>query len=162
MNPYQVHKCSSASTAEAHNSSSPIAERQLHNTNIDSWQTTYARRKWRWAARAATLPLNRWTRMVLSWEPQLNNRRCNSRRQARPHLRWDDDLTNFIRATNDAADHSRQQWLQLAQNTTRWAALEIKFVSYVNAQLLCRRPTNTRSTDDNRQLHQPETQRQTS
>ena len=90
-----------------------IAERQLYNLNIDSWPTTFWRRKWRWAHHIATQHHTRWSRLAICWDPLHTDKRQICRRQGHPYKRWDDDITAYIRNIPELAnDH----WMQLAQD----------------------------------------------
>ena len=115
-----------------------IVESQIRNANIDTWPTTCLRRKWKWAAHIASQQRNRWSRLAVQWQPKLDHRRHNTRRQARPHKRWDDDLTNFIPTIqHDAGNQPTQHWLHLAENTNYWLQLENQFIAYTTC------PTST-------------------
>ena len=113
-----------------------IAERQLRTLNIECWTTTYWRRKWRWAARVATQDCTRWSRRVIHWEPQHTEKRQTARRQARPHKRWDDDITTFIH--NLPQHTTTSQWSQLARDAITWQALEDQFISTKELELASR------------------------
>ena len=102
-----------------------IAEHRLAAQHIEAWTTTLLRRKWRWASRVAAQPHNRWTRLVIAWQPQLDHTRCATRRQARPHTRWHDDLQHFLQAQRLDAHNN---WLQIAKDSTTWLELEDKYV----------------------------------
>ena len=113
-----------------------IADAQLQKLHIESWPTTYLKRKWRWAARIATQPATRWTRLATSWQPELDHKRLTTRRQARPHKRWSDDFDEFLKTlSNDPSIQAiPPHWLKVAANTTTWKLLEHKFITYMNTQ----------------------------
>ena len=108
------------------------AEHHLDRLNIESWTTTYLKRKWRWASRVATQPLSRWTRRALTWSPELHDKRTTSRPQARPHKRWDDDFHSFLRSIyiNAAGITNPPPWHELARDTNTWSQLESLFIDY--------------------------------
>ena len=103
------------------------AEAQLHKLHIDDWPTTYLRRKWRWAARVATLPHNRWPLIAAKWQPQLQLDQRASRRQARPTKRWSDDFTTFLATTGGSLQ--TMSWLDAAK-TPQWLGLETSFINH--------------------------------
>ena len=104
-----------------------IAERQLHNLNIESWPTTFWRRKWQWAHHIATQHHTRWGYQAICWKPQHTDKRQTRRRQGHPYKRWDDDITNFI---HNIPEFANDYWLQLAQDPTSWNALENDFIRF--------------------------------
>ena len=108
-----------------------IAERQLHNLDIECWTTTYWRRKWRWAAQIATQDTTRWSRRAIHWEPQYIDQRPTTRRQARPCTRWDDTINAFLRSLPGFT--TTPQWIQLATDTNTWKQLEDSFVQFATA-----------------------------
>ena len=105
-----------------------IAEAQLQKLHIDDWPTTYLRRKWRWAARVATHPHDRWTLLAAQWQPQFQLERRSLRRPCRPHKQWGDDLTTFLTTTSS---HQLQgtNWL-CAAATSEWQGLEDTYVEW--------------------------------
>ena len=64
-----------------------IAEATMSRHNIAPWTTTYYKRKWRWAMRLATLPDDRWGKLITDWKPLTTEPRPAYRRQGRPHKR---------------------------------------------------------------------------
>ena len=110
------------------------AENHLSRLQIETWTTSYFTRKWRWAARIAKQPTNRWTRLTSAWQPEHNLQRPTTRRQARPHKRWSDDLQAFLSTIHAQPPH----WLQAASNDTNWATLEHKFITYMNTPTILR------------------------
>ena len=103
-------------------------EAALHDLNIESWPTTYLRRKWRWAARIAQQDYMRWSRLVTTWRPELHHKLRTSRRVGHPHKRWDDDIESFLlsKLPHDAAT---TDWIHHA-TADNWPKLENDFVAY--------------------------------
>ena len=126
-----------------------IAERQLHNLKVESWTTTYWRRKWRWAARIAAQDHNRWSRRAIHWEPQYTDSRRTARRQARPCTRWDDIINAFLRSLPQFT--TEPKWTQLATDATSWGELEDDFITFATttATTKATNQPNTTTSDDN-------------
>ena len=114
------------------------AEDHLRRLQIDSWPTTYLRRKWRWAARVATQTHDRWPQLAAKWRPQLDHRLRSSRRQARPHKRWSDDFDKFLTAIYSNTSQQTPDWLALAA-TSQWQVLEDRFIDHSSALLTTQR-----------------------
>ena len=114
------------------------AEHHLDRLNIESWTTTYFKRKWRWASRVATQPLSRWTRRALTWQPELHDKRTRSRPQARPHKRWDDEFNSFLQTiyTDTAGDTTPPPWQELASDATTWSQLERLYIDYATGAVV--------------------------
>jgi len=100
-----------------------IAEAQLTEMNIDNWVTACRRRKFRWARRTATLEPYRWAAMSMRWNPPEHS--ACTRRQARPKLRWEDNLNKF---TSAVFGESGADWKELACDGLLWQTLEDEFV----------------------------------
>ena len=115
-----------------------IVEAQVQKLHIDDWPTTYLRRKWRWAARVATQPHDRWTLLAAQWQPQFQLERRSLRRQCRPHKRWSDGLTTFL--TTSSCDQLQGTWLCAAATSERQ---QLEDTSVEWAQMKCRRHSNT-------------------
>ena len=110
------------------------AEQHLHRLHIESWPTTYLKRKWRWAARVAAQPLTRWTRLSVTWQPQLDHKKITARRQARPRRRWEDDMNSFLETLTHNVENTTHppSWLNSASDQTTWSQLETQFITYMN------------------------------
>ena len=128
------------------------AENLLARLQIPSWLTIYFQRKWRWAARVAAQPPTRWTRLSALWQPQLHDRRITSRRQARPHMRWADDLHAFLLTieSHPTSSVSTPRWLEAATNQIEWSQLEASFIDYMTTQARTTRRRATTNTIPNR------------
>ena len=122
------------------------AEAQLHKLQIDDWPATYLRRKWRWAARIATQPHNRWPLIATRWQPDLQSERHASRRQSRPNKRWSDDFSTFLATTEDNLRH--MNWLAAAR-TPQWLELEASFVNHFLPQPTTHRVRSTPALQNN-------------
>ena len=76
-------------------------EARLERLNIEDWTTLYLRKKWRRAARVAQQPDDRWSRLVVQWDPEVTHPRRAKRPQKRPRTRWDDDINAYLRHCNN-------------------------------------------------------------
>ena len=104
------------------------AEKIANNLRIPAWDTTFWRRKWRWATRIANQPRNRWTYLSTTWQPELDPHQPSHRRQARPKKRWDDDIRSFVQ--NKSTPPNTSNWMDLARDSTTWMRLESEFIQY--------------------------------
>ena len=121
------------------------AEAHLERLNIEDWTTVYLRKKWRWAARVAQQPDDRWSRLVVQWDPEVTHPRRAKRPQARPRTRWDDDINVYLchcynydnnKSCDDNNDYGTNNtttphWLQLGVNPVTWKSHEQSFIEYV-------------------------------
>jgi hypothetical protein len=69
--------------------------------------------KWQWAGHIARLPDNRWTKTVTEWIPLEGKRK-----QARPKLRWEDEIRKCAGVT----------WMRVAANRVEWKRHEEAFI----------------------------------
>ena len=77
--------------------------------------------------RHAKLPADRWTTKLLEWSPALHFEGLKgqyARRQARPKVRWDDELTVFVHFVAEI----HEPWIHVARNSEMWAQLADDFV----------------------------------
>ena len=124
-----------------------IVNTQIDKHNIEEWTTTYFRRKWRWAARIAKQPTNRWSQLAAYWDPEIHDARRATRAQSRPRKRWDDLINDFLH-TLDSEDGQPLRWMNMACNTTQWTKLEAQFIQYALNDNT-KTPTVTNNTTDN-------------
>ena len=90
---------------------------------IPSWVVQARVQKWRFARRCATMDKNRWNKILLNLDPQVNfdGRATSARGPAhRPKTRWSDDMVKTFLENIDT-DNS---WKQGAQDKHLWRRLE--------------------------------------
>ena len=83
-------------------------EERCNKLNIESWVEKARGMKWSLAQRLASQSSDRWSRQLLQWDPEIHFpglRRRAQRRQARPKLRWKEDIGKFL-ALQDLSDIS--------------------------------------------------------
>eukprot|EP00973_Karenia_brevis_P036648 5050595-Karenia_brevis.AAC.1 len=73
-----------------------VAETHIDRCKIQEWHVHHLRKTWKWAARVAQQPTDRWSKQVALWAPQLHNPQRALRPQARPRKRWDDTINTFL------------------------------------------------------------------
>ena len=121
-----------------------IAETIMSKHNITRWTTTYFRRKWRWAQRLATLPNDRWCRLVTRWRPDSTEQRPAYRKQGRPRKRWCDDINDFI--THLHHNHpTTTTWVDITDKNF-WRLHEKYFINYKSTSTTNIRIAETAST----------------
>lgn len=98
-----------------------VAEAQLRRVAVDDWVTAQRRRKWRLAGHTARRQDNRWSEVLLGWEPASSNRG-----RGHPCKRWTTDLDSFFYARDG---RPRWVWKHSAQDRTVWQNLEDDFVA---------------------------------
>jgi hypothetical protein len=81
--------------------------------SMETWSTTYRRRKWRFAGTVARQSDGRWSQHMLYWRP------CGGRDRGRPRTRWADEI---VRLAGDG-------WAQAATDQTLWKLLEDGFAT---------------------------------
>eukprot|EP00973_Karenia_brevis_P015987 2185971-Karenia_brevis.AAC.1 len=74
-----------------------VAEQAVAKLKLDSWTLSYWRRKLAWASKLARQEASRWTIRVTKWRPEFDRRFIATRSQARPFLRWDDEIQAALR-----------------------------------------------------------------
>eukprot|EP00973_Karenia_brevis_P006104 830140-Karenia_brevis.AAC.1 len=95
-------------------------EHRLECLAIEDWITQWRRQQWRWARKLVTSDKHKWSYAALNWQPANNTTRAVSRKPARPHKRWDDDLRQFLA---QHTQHYDEDWQKLATTAT-WEQLE--------------------------------------
>lgn len=127
------------------------AEAHMKKLHLGDWVAQQRRRKWRWASRLATTETDAWMTIALRWNPTLDTKHNNQRRQGRPKTRWTDDIRKHIQQTqhpssNDAHnqhDNNETQteardtdnavdintMIQMAQNKDLWQSMEESYVT---------------------------------
>ena len=98
------------------------------------------------------------TTAVLRWDPTLDTQLEGRRRPGRPKTRWTDDIRSYIRQVHDAMTtttttnqhnqvntipgdaeghgrtvHDNSLWIELARDSSTWAALEDGYVTMSSA-----------------------------
>jgi len=106
-----------------------IAEQCLKDLSIEDWVVQQRRRKFRWCHRVATQASNRWSKLVVEWQPQLNTAQRGKRRTGHPRKRWSDDISEFLNLQHAAHGDAKQTWHELAKDGARWFALEHAFAN---------------------------------
>ena len=95
------------------------AEDQLARLKIDSWVTTYRRRKWRYAGKLANEVEDCWTKSALDWTPG------GARKVGRPKLRWADDISKCL----EKVFGTRGNWQSVAKVAPdAWSQVEEEFI----------------------------------
>ena len=80
----------------------------------EAWVLMHRKRKWRFAARLASIQDGRWSCRLLSWRPV----HARGRSVGRPCRRWSDDFCDLVGG----------DWLIIASDLVLWSALEDGFV----------------------------------
>jgi len=101
-------------------------ESKMRRINIEDWIAVSRRRKYRWAARVASLDESRWAKKAAHWAPheQRSTYKTTFRRRGRPAARWSDDLNMFCRNMI----LKEQNWQHVACDEPMWMANEAVFV----------------------------------
>ncbi len=76
------------------------AEGHLAKTGMEDGLVQHRRRKWRWAQRISTQDRQRWSRLVIDWEPQYSSDQRGARQRGHPRKRWADDLHQYLQYKN--------------------------------------------------------------
>ena len=116
------------------------AEHLMKLHRIDNWVTVHKRKVWRMASRVANHDRTRWTRRVLQWQPDLNPRQRGQRQHGGQHKRWDDEVNTYLRQhrpdlhpppthTRSKGEPNDTTWMQTAQDTDTWTALEYHYTN---------------------------------
>ena len=90
-----------------------LAER----AGMETWSCLYRRYKWRFAGKLARADDNRWSKLVLEWQPTNGA----GRTQGSPCTRWSDPLVKFAGA----------DWMDLARDPEQWEAAEDVFAKWL-------------------------------
>ena len=91
-------------------------EQQARALNIESWITKAQALIWNLARRAATHSPDRWTNKALIFRPDWHYDGSYTRahrQQARPRVRWEDDLSKFSQKCNGTSD-----WQTICNNSS--------------------------------------------
>jgi len=96
---------------------------------VDDWTDIYCKRKWQFAARIANHDPDRWTRLIVIWDPSLHDSRPALRRHGGQKKLWADDIVSFLQSETDA--DSDTQWWELAQNRQWWDNRGEHFLQYM-------------------------------
>ncbi|CAK0873910.1 unnamed protein product, partial [Prorocentrum cordatum] len=100
-------------------------EEHMNKLHIDCWWEAARRKIWKFAARIANMPSDRWAVKAVNWIPELDPR-ARGRLPGRPRKRWADDVVNFLR---DAGyDAPGGDWISLACNVELWMILQDGFM----------------------------------
>ena len=105
------------------------ANKILSNLHMETWDTTYWRRKWRWASRIASQQHSRWSRQVCAWQPDLDDKRLACRPPGRPCKRWDDEIQQFLQTIQTPQPPA--SWLEAGQDNAAWVELENAFIKHL-------------------------------
>ena len=74
-------------------------EERCNKLNLESWVEQVRGMKWALAKRICYQDSDRWSWQVFHWDPELHFpglRRSARRKQARPKLRWSDEIAKFL------------------------------------------------------------------
>ena len=98
-------------------------ELDTRRLNIEDWVTAQRRKHYRWAGHIARRDDQRWTTLILDWEPEggrLQGGAGKGRIQARPRRRWEDGLMQYYAQFGIT-------WREVAWNRDEWRAHEDAF-----------------------------------
>ena len=87
-------------------------ERRQHD--MEEWSSLSRRRKWQFAGKTARQKDNRWSKLILDWQPDFGLGRF----QGRPKKRWSDDIVAYVGGN----------WIELANDVNLWSSLEDGYV----------------------------------
>ena len=99
-------------------------EKHMDTCGVEDWRVSWRNRQWKFCGRIGTLPADRWTSKILSWEPD-GNSKAKGRRRRRPRKRWSDDICVFL--SSRGFDVSPNTWQSVAANPDAWHALLVHF-----------------------------------
>ena len=97
--------------------SAQVADAERESHKIAEWSALSRQRKWRFAGKTARQTDNRWSRLLLDWQPNFGH----GRSRGRPNKRWSDDL----------ASYAGGNWSEVATDVELWGALEHGFVNRI-------------------------------
>ena len=92
-------------------------ETYLQDHAIEDWVTTQRRRKHRWSGHVARRDDNRWSSVLLQWQPtrgQKHGEPGHGQRQSRPCSRWTDNFDEYYEGLGPGG------WQLLATNREEW------------------------------------------
>ena len=90
-------------------------EREQHN--IEEWSLSSRRQKWRFAGKTARQADDRWSRLLLEWQPTFGHGRL----PGRPKTRWCDSI----------AAYAGGNWVEIAADVEFWSVLEHGYVNRI-------------------------------
>jgi len=93
-------------------------EELARKVNVQSWVVMARGAKWKLARRIVNQHADRWSHIILTWDPELSFDGHYSRahrKQSRPNMRWIDDIHRFMQICHDS-----MPWQQLASNAGSW------------------------------------------
>ena len=102
-------------------------EHHMAELNMDSWGITWRRNIWRYAARLAGMPKDRWAVKATTWNAE-DCRRARGRRPHGPNKRWNHEILQFL--LNAGYDVDGTNWLHVATNHKWWKDMEKEFCCY--------------------------------
>ena len=85
----------------------------MEKHGVADWVTTQRYRLWHWAGRVARATDGRWCHEVLHWDL------FESRTRGRPPIRWEDQLTTFLRH-KVGREIEPKGWKRLARDKIAW------------------------------------------
>ena len=88
--------------------------------------TQQRRKKWKWAQRVANQPSDRWSKLALQWQPDLNIAQRGQRAPGHPRKRWSDDITEFLAAVHV---EGAKEWTAWALDQNFWSMMETSFAT---------------------------------
>ena len=91
-------------------------ERLSFELGVKDWVECHRRRKWQFAGKLARQTDNRWSHLLLDWQPNLGH----GRSRGHPCTRWADPLESFVGGA----------WIDIAADYNRWDFLEEGFVTH--------------------------------
>ena len=99
-------------------------EEHMTKMNIEDWVSRQLRLKYRWAEHIARRTDNRWSKVLLEWQPARGPKFGDAgvgRQRGRPKTRWEDCLIDFFAA------HRLDSWQMIAKCRTTWEGFEDEF-----------------------------------
>ena len=104
-----------------------IVDNHLDKLHIENWCVAWRRKVWRYAARVASMPAERWALKSVLW-PAADDPRARGRRQHRPKKRWADDIVLFLKDAGHNVDAT--SWVDTAKDSDFWEGLEQGFCDH--------------------------------
>ena len=122
---------------------------KMESEKIRCWKTTQRKMKWRLAMRIATSQKERWLIKAAEWNPELSSKYRSNRSSGRPGKRWEDDINEFLKQTEDetenqtdSSNHINKSWINTAKDRGRWTLLEENYTK--NSVTRTRRKSHNR------------------
>ena len=107
------------------------AEQALSSFKMENWIEAYWRRKWAWEHRVALHDSERWTQKVTRWQPEWDPVLRATRAQARPRMRWDDEIHQLFK---EVLAEPKLQWTSIASDSKAWLDLSQCFLKEKTAR----------------------------